>query len=184
MQIQWNLWQGTLWDRDDLSTKDTCFNLMLYFSVLFDFQDKDNLSTRDKIVGLIVSLTDVATPRPSWFLTYRGGCHCRLAFSSAWPSCCGHRCVAPRAQRRERSRPGWTSHTPSGGSLSSYTGPASPLWSEHIHTADVETIYSGTSELGTLWGQQFCISIGLKHMSFVERSSFSQWVPYRRFHCS
>ena len=34
----------TLGDRDDLSTKDTCFNL-------FDLRDRDDLSTRDKIIG-------------------------------------------------------------------------------------------------------------------------------------
>ena len=40
---------------DNLSTRDTCFNPM-YFSVLFDLRDMDNLSTRDKIVVTIVSL--------------------------------------------------------------------------------------------------------------------------------
>ena len=35
-------------DKDDLSTKDTCFNTL-------DLQDRDDLSTRDKIIGPIVS---------------------------------------------------------------------------------------------------------------------------------
>ena len=33
--------EHTLWDRDNLFTKDTCFNPMLIYT--FDLQDKDNL---------------------------------------------------------------------------------------------------------------------------------------------
>ena len=46
---------GTLRDSDDLSTKDTCFN-MLILSVVFHLRDRDDLSTRGKIVGPKVSL--------------------------------------------------------------------------------------------------------------------------------
>ena len=40
-------------DRDGLSTKDTC---PFKYLILFDLRDRDNLSTRDKLVGPIVSL--------------------------------------------------------------------------------------------------------------------------------
>ena len=44
VSIQWNLRQGTLRDRDDLSTKDTCFNPMLIFKYNFDLRDRDHQS--------------------------------------------------------------------------------------------------------------------------------------------
>ena len=56
--------------RDPLrySTKDTCFNPMLILSVLFD--DRGVLSTRDKIVGPIVSHT-----QRYHCMSYPGGGH-------------------------------------------------------------------------------------------------------------
>ena len=73
------------------------------------------------------------------------------------------------------------------------------LWLRWVHcryhcVTECCKLCSGTSEKGTLWGlivlslveklSHQSISMVQQQVSFVERSSLSQRVPYRRFHCT